>query len=818
MVPEDTSKELSIGVCYTGQVTARQADGTYRIAVDDPKETLSDVRLAFPVLGGHLGLQVRCNLPQLTKVKFVYGTPSFIYATIPEHGMDTVNGRTRSILWGPTMDTEQGVTSDFYSDHATDLLEGEVEFNNLYGVSLQFLTTLMRMTAGDRAAVECHLINDMVRVVSGQWRHISGLGDDLIFDHGRPTMERNWSMYRHEVIGVMAENQPYAELNGDEVSRGSLEARRVTGLGRIRFREFVGFAGDFIHSFVSDPPDTIVSLAEAKSGAGKSWIHQNSDGSILMQSVSDIRIERVCRIPVPIRYAHHEDPEITKSREYDSLTSAFLKLPQAIDPPDPKDVFLMAYHIRSYSRWLGRYHAFARMLQLDEEYKILSESESPTPEWTNGEEDRRAVNGGIEYYDAYACMSIMRDGSIVLHDGYGSSIMMSNGNVQISASRHLDLEAAGDVRIVAGNSIMLKAQRNIELSAAAGGLILHSYAWLKMLCEKGSVWLRSNAPWGETPEPKKPGAPVPEIAGQADGGEGFAVLIEAADGEAAYRSKKRTTIAVDDKPSSDTDTSCDISVFTEGDVLVRSKRKTVIQSNRTVSIGAQRLAIASPAIISNASSVAIGPVTGSPALSLQGNTLWCSRIESNTSSSNRFLGPERGPQIPTPDPQPKKSIKIHFNHIDRLQSPVGTPEGGSAESRKALSEAIQLAAKGPDLPWGNPSEGPEWAFPLREEYAWDDREKTLGLIPETLTQQYLRLDAEGDRWGGGGYENWDIREKVIGPRTKVDGGFGYYELQYKASDHGDSLHKPSSDAPAATKKVITNWTAKEKFTIKSLKR
>jgi hypothetical protein len=821
-----TSEVLTPGVSYTAQITARQADGTYRVTVDDPKVGLAGVRLALPVLGGHLGMQVKCLLPQLTKVKLVYGTPSFIYATIPSHSADLENGHARSLLWGPNMDGEMGVTADLYSDHAEDMVEGEVEFANLYGVSLQFLTTLMRMTAGDRAAVECHLINDMVRVISGQWRHISGLGEDLIFDHGRPTLERGWSMYRHEVLGALAEKEDYAEMNGDEVDREELEKRRVTGLGRHRFREFVGFAGDFIHSFVSDPPATLVSLAEgaAGSGAGKSWIHRNSDGSILLQSVADIRMERVVRIPVPVRYTHHEDPVVTAEREYDKLAAEFLELPKALSPTDPKDVYQLAYHLRSYSRWLSRYHSFARMLQMPDEYAIPSEADSPLPDWCNSEIDRRAENGRVDYYDAYACMAIMRDGSIVIHGGCGETFMMCNGNVQVSAARHLDLEAAGDIRMLAGGSILMKARRNIELSAALGGIVLHGYAWLKMLCEKGTLWLRSNATTdkdADAPEPKEPGAPVPEVAGWVSGSsDGSAILVEAADGAAAYRSLKGVTIAVDGAPDDDADTSYD-AVVTAAGLSLRGTSRASLQSSKAVSLSGGQLAISSPTILTDASKILVGPASGAPVLSLRDGKLWASTIEAANVNANNISGKEKGPETPLPDPSPSSSVKKHFNHINVLRTPVTTPTGGNAEEQALLAAASAAKTQGPPLPWGGPSLGPVWAFPPKEEYLWDTREKTKGAIPETLTQQYLRLDAatsDPDRWGGLGYSDWEIRSKIVGTRTGPLGGFGHYELQYQADDFGEPLRVPSETEPKDMEKIETSWRPRAKFAIKYLKR
>lgn len=819
---------LKPGRSYTGVITSRQGDGTYRVIVDDPRVTINGVRLALPVLGGHLGLQVRGCLPSLTRVHLVYGPTAFIYATIPTASADVDNGRDRSLVWGKDMNAAQGVTGDLYSDHPEDLLEGEVEFANLYGVSMQFLTTLMRMTAGDRAAVECHLINDMVRIVSEQWRHISGLGDDLIFDHGRPTMERGWSMYRHEVLGALLEKSPYADLKGDEVDRDALNAKRVTALGRHRFREFIGFAGDFIHSFVSDPPETIVSLAEesAGGGAGKSWIHRNSDGSILVQSIADIRFERVTRIPVPRRTASHEDPAVTREREYDNLAAEFLKLPKVITPASPKDLYQMAYHIRSYSRWLGRYHAFARTLQLPGEYSIPSEASSPVPDWLNKEADRKTANGAVTYYETYACYAILRDGSIVQHDGYGSSIVTSNGNIQISAARHVDIEATGDIRMLAGGSIYVKARRNVEISATLGGLILHSYAWLKMLCEKGSLWLRSNATTDKavTPEAATADTPVPEIAGWESGvSGGQAILVEAADGAAAYRSRKGVTIAVDGSPADTNDRDFDANVVTAGRAVLRGDSEASVLTKEDLSLAGRRSVLASPTLLSSASSIRFGPGAGKPSLVLKDGRLWCDTVRTSKVEANAIFGPERGPKVPIPDLQFVMPLKKHLNHVDVLKTPVDVPPDMDADDQAKLWLTSLDASLPPSqfLPWGSSTSGPNWAFPVKDEYAWDAREKARGSLPETLTQQYLRLDAtlsSPDHWGGAGYSDWDIRRELTGPRTSRQSGFGYYELQYKADDAGEPLRVPSSTPPAEMTEASVSWQPKDKFSIKYLKR
>jgi hypothetical protein len=145
------AERLVPGAVYSAQIQARQADGTYTVTTEDPKQEVHGARLAVPVLGGLFGLKIRCGLPQYTKVKIAYGNPSFIFAVIPENNTDWLNAQTRSILWGPAMDKEQGVTADNFSDHAEDLLEGEVENgdNFLEGVNtLVFLVPNLQRLLG----------------------------------------------------------------------------------------------------------------------------------------------------------------------------------------------------------------------------------------------------------------------------------------------------------------------------------------------------------------------------------------------------------------------------------------------------------------------------------------------------------------------------------------------------------------------------------------------------------------------------------------------------------------------------------------------
>ena len=783
-----------IGSVYRGVIEERSGDGTYKVRIEQPRADLSGVLMAAPVFGGLLGYNVRCRITPGTSVELSYGHPSFIHAVIPKNSDDFLNAKNRSMMWGDVVEKSTGELNNF-SEAPEDMLDGEVEIGNLFGVAMSFLTTLIKMSAGDRAIVECHLVNDMVRIISSQYRHFSGLGHELIFDHGRPTMERGWSSYRHEVAGKINEKDAIAELKGDEVDRESLEAERVTKTGRHRLVELIGFAGDFIHSFVADPPTTAANMvADTQTSSGKSWIHRNSDGTVIIQSVADIRLERVCRIPVPARIASHEDPKITKERKYEELAKEFITLPD-LGTLEDNNAFRAAYHIRSYSRWLARYHAFARLLQLDKEYKVDSESETEEPSWSSKERDKDSANASVKYYDTYACVTIMRDGSIVLHDGYGASVVMSNGNLQLSASRHIDIEAAGDIRMVAGGSINMKARRNVEIGADSGGIILNSYAWFKVLCERGSLWLRSDADTRKDAEPaetKYEGTPVPEVA------DNTAILIEAPNGNAVTRTDGQIVLMADGNPDGEEDDSKDVRIHTKGRVTLNGKQKVTIQSQAAIEISAaQTVALNSSCIITNANQV----VAADGNFNFKGGKLYVSRIETMSIKANGLQG-----------------LSEHVAKIDP-EDKVVKPEIDNEKAEEELVKAKDLPANPPKIPWEATSEGPEWRFSLMDEYIWDPRDREPGEVPETLTQQYLRVDVTDDPWGGPGYETWSLASRPSASvRMTKTGGFGYWETSYQPDTSGDKLREPSAQAPKDMQPLVINWSGAGKIKIKSLKR
>lgn len=788
---------LKQGTLYDGIVLGLNKSGNYTLDVHTPKSTISNAVLAAGLFGGLLGHNVSTILAPGTEVKFIYGSPSWIICCAPSGGRDRRNGSNRSAVWGessglPTAGRIGG------ANIPEDLLEGESEIANLFGVAMRFLTTVIQMNAGDRAKVECFLIQDMVRIVSEQWRHVSGMGEDLIFDMGRPGMERSWSSYRHEVLGALKDSDKYFQLKGDTIDKDAID--RINLAMRARFLEYVGFAGDFISSFVCDPPEAIQTLSDAASGrrAGKSWFHRGMDGSMILQSTSNIRLERVTRIPVPHRIASHEDPKITIPRNYRALEKELLQT-WDYGTRDEGDAYHTAYQLRAHGRRLTRMDAMARFLQLDKEYDLQPEDTYPEPDPNNVEDDRQAANSDSSYEDAYAVITIMQDGSIMAHDGYGSTIMMSNGDVQISASRNLHFEAAGDIRLVAGGSLFIRARRNIDLQALSGKLTGYAYAGIKWFAERGSLWLRSDADPDKT-DKKYDDGPDPEILEHA-------VYIETTAGKMGLRSAKQMLMQLDgrpDDPDDRTDQTADFVVSTKGNFRVKADGYLIMAATKDVILSASR-GLATYASkwygrfqeIDWSKKIFFRPSSGQAEFR---------RLQSSTIEADKSIrGPKVGP-IPVPGAQPP--VGQHHNHIQIFDDPIDFDEGDDSDVQDSLDFANKPAQESV-AEWKSLGEGPKWQFESKDEYYWDASGERQDTWPQSLTQQHLEQDSP-TYFNGPGYDVWTWSgDRLTGGVRLGDHKQGWgAEAKEFISTEGENTHAPSSMTPDQLPRTAS-WTPRQ---------
>lgn len=800
--------KLYVGVLVGGD----NLSNTYTVKVGD--RSVEGAHWVGGFCSGLLGINTNIIPTRGTRVMLLYGNPSFVIQGLPSDSPDHVSGFQREMTQSTdevgrgNLDTPEISDMGGAATHQTvpkDMFEGEFEMTNQIGIALRFLHTMMGIEAGDLAKVECFLVNDMVRIVSDCFKHISAFGDMQIYNDGRLNVRFDGTSYEHEAWSALSEKDEKASVEQFQIE-GEAD---LTKTGRWRMSQYIGWVGDFIHTFVTEPSKTASSIGAGAFRPGKSRIQQMSDGSILMQGVGDIAIERVCRVQVPIEKKRWDDPSGVNTEAFKQLEQNYLKIWEYGD--SNQNIHHCAYQLREYARWLSCYHSYARFHQLAEEgdeWEIpLEDNVDCTPSWTNQEKDVEAKNPNTTYMDAYACIRIMRDGSIINWDGYGNAISMGKSGVQISSVEHIELDAAGDVRITAGQDIFLKARRNIEISAIVGGLILKASTWWKALVEHGVMWLKSDA---EDPavtasvvNPRGATADYPDVEQQE-----YAMILETSRGRTAIRSHRTLLASVEGQADASSDHS-DItaSIVLESktqDVRGYAHRNLLMKSGGAeegvMGLESVRGIVAdSPKFFSSAYLFDIrqNAAQDTSAITIRGGKLNASWVAAKIiGAETRLAGPERtGHGADPPQDHPYIPHKNHCDVSDTFDAPVFAEAGDLTIRTDYVDDNARNDLAYEDL-YPNIADAPKWSYPAPADYKWPNETAVERPRFEPLAQQRIGFDsdytARTEAWG------WNSVDRLkSAPRTDIQNlpypGNATQELYHPVAA-GSNLHEPLSGA------------------------
>ena len=458
---------MNVGVICEGVVEMTSpANNTCTVRLKNIKAPpVQNCVWAAGIISGMAGFKTSYVPPVKTEVLIVNlgHQPIYIVGCSPGQPEDLNSGSRTTTVAGQDYSGSQkfnikkSLDQPVFARHKPpiDLAEGEVQIDNMLGVGLTMLRGLARLQASGLAAIECHIMDDMVRIVSDTFRHYTAFGDyEIKNDGGRLNVIWNGTSHDHEAWGITSPDQAKAALNGNRVD----QTPELDADGRWRFSQYIGWLGDFINAYVTDPQEQLGKIGQFRSG--KARLHINTDGSVLVQSVADIVLEKVVRIPVPIRVKVEGDP--TDNSASEQLDAAPLKTwtPGA-------NLFEMVFQLRDYARWLNNQYSLGRFRMQKKRYQIPTEAETPAPKMLSGEADREASNkdAATNWRMTYSTIRIYRDGSIQTLDSYGNSFTTTKTGIMLSSTADITIEAAGSLNLVAGRDINLLAKKSISISA-----------------------------------------------------------------------------------------------------------------------------------------------------------------------------------------------------------------------------------------------------------------------------------------------------------------------------------------------------------------
>lgn len=471
----------------------------------------------------------------------VMGTPCYIVGTFsykyypPNAQINTLAGGVREV--SPSEDSgvlNGGVELPVGATGSDMLIE------NSMGLYIGLLNTIATLSAGDAAKVECCLLNSLVRICDQQFIHYHAAGSDEIYDNGRPNSVENYSSYSFEAMGLANKDEPIVDIANDQGLNLSSVDESLAAQGRYRYTQWKGWLGDFVHRFITDPPP-----AGELARAGKARVWEGSDGTILIQSTQEISIEVVPSIVVPTLLKAWNDPIVDYGEIMANLKTDNLKQWSS----DENDLNSIIYQLRSYTRYLTDFYSLARFLQLEQTDPLLcsvaSEKDAPDVTAGNAEADRASFTTKAK--TAYAGIKILQNGDISVVNGTGSSVMMAQHDVILSASGNLRLEAGKDI-IMVGTNVVTKAADSVEITAVSGSIVAKARETINVLSELGRIWFKADASPKQNENMK-----VAEQRDFLDKGvqnldqpdSEFAIVIEASNGNALFRAGQNLVVSSD---------------------------------------------------------------------------------------------------------------------------------------------------------------------------------------------------------------------------------------------------------------------------------
>lgn len=439
----------------------------------------------------------------------------------------------------PEADTTMGLCAQ------GDMFPGEAELTDNMGTALRVLLGLAQLTSGDLAKVEVSLYNDMVRIVDNYFVHHMAGGDDLSWAWGDQVTnhESHFTSYLYEAEG---KKDPHEPLSAERSSIGSYKEKdapnmesRYRDTGRWRKSTYIGFLGDMIHTFVTEPTEVYSTIMEhsPRPGLFRSWV--GTDGTLMIQANGGVHVEVTPKILVPEIHASWNDAE--KMQDQWSPEEALEGFNTAYEElwgngPDWKDLEASCWQMSAYLRYITCYHSLARFKYMEKTTggkfcKVPDPSDAKAGEPTAKDKAKEKANGVQKQYKAQSSFSIDPSGSITAQSNGLASLVMTNGCIQMSAAGNIELHAGGTVT-VDGRHISLRSVFEMEIVSTLGKITQKAKTAFKLFCEKGRLWLKSDADKNS----KDYDSPVKDEDNKVEFNR-HAVVIEAANGSVVSYAK-----------------------------------------------------------------------------------------------------------------------------------------------------------------------------------------------------------------------------------------------------------------------------------------
>ncbi len=400
-----------------------------------------------------------------------------------------------------SMFTKDGGQIDFSNSRPVDSLSiGEWGRFSQLGGGL-FIDPLMQfMRIDERCGMWMYYMDKLLRLAAHNYDFISsGSETNIRNDSGEILDYQGSTPYAWEALGALTHGATVHTITADEEvayggAKAKIEPYSADQQAFYRLEEYRGYLGQaFMRQVVVPPPGVERQQYSGNSGIGVFREQISLDGGWAVASAHSLSLSKRLIIPIPKRLRTPEDPEgddigdeenpgeykfagvvgegdehVVKGGLTVDVTDGRLNAAALSDWAayvyNWKGLHPFHYHEKDFSIPSGsELEPFTRLQAPIDFSRLSSGQRLEPPEPIQLKVDHRYNE--VDYFETSACYTILPDGSVVIRDGYGSQIMMTGGDIDISAPGNITLRSGRSVVTMAGQDAILKARKSVDISA-----------------------------------------------------------------------------------------------------------------------------------------------------------------------------------------------------------------------------------------------------------------------------------------------------------------------------------------------------------------
>lgn len=496
--------------------------------------------------------------------KYLGTNAGVILGSTPEHlGQITLMGSGEFIPASPvgsfidkiSMECLNSEKNNFNNGRPVDAYPGDIAVLSSFGSGLFVSALQASLRSSSECAVECHYVDSLLRMTGYNFEQFSAGSDtQFVADFGDYTEIKRGNPYVIESVGGTEQygefpkenGKPRSSLTSPDPKMGKYTVQKEDQVGWWRWLDLSGYLANIKLNFVLVPK-----LEDVRQGAKNNEEqdehavfreHVDSSGAYSIVSAKSISLIKDCLIPAPREQYRADDSRgdiqetVEQARQANeqnlmdaSIDGVESKLPHAsvLYPMASSDMAAFKTH-RSLVMFRERKNDWS-LKEVDEidlaGFRSVVDGQGLISPSTNVSGSRMyaelpkvgklKINAReeVRYFASRSMIMMHDDGSIHIQDGYGSSISMRGGCIDISCPGDITLRPGRNLVGFAGDSISAVAGVDVELCGMKGDVRIQGDRNISMLSGNdgsGGILLETKAQFSPLTAPDQNTFKAPE--------------------------------------------------------------------------------------------------------------------------------------------------------------------------------------------------------------------------------------------------------------------------------------------------------------------